>query len=199
MNLEDYKKELLIFDLVKINLYGIFSFIPVIIIYGIPYYYYLWHQTTTIESLKKLTISTNLVEYSFLFSFSILIILIIGIILHELIHGITFSFFTKKGFKSIKFGVIWKMLTPYCHCVEPLLVKHYVLGGIMPAIILGFLPFVYSLIFGNLFWLTFAFFFTIAAIGDFIIIFMLRNEDKNSMVLDHPSEIGCFVYRKNNV
>lgn len=195
MNLEGYKKELLTFDLVKINLYGIFSFIPVIIIYGIPYYY-LWHQTMTIESLKKLTISTNLDDYGFLVPFFILIVLIIGIILHELIHGITFSFFTKKGFKSVKFGVIWEMLTPYCHCEEPLLVKHYVQGGIMPAIILGFLPFVYSLIFGNLFWLIFAFFFTIAAIGDFIIIFMLRNEDKNSMVLDHPSEIGCFVYRK---
>jgi len=198
MNIENYKKELLTFDLVKINLYGIFAFIPVIIIYGIPYYY-LWHQTMTIESLKKLVISTNLVDYSFLFSFSILIILIIGIILHELIHGITFSFFAKKGFKSIKFGVIWKMLTPYCHCKEPLLVKQYVIGGIMPAIILGFLPFVYSLIFGNLFWLIFAFFFTIAAIGDFIIIFMLRNEDKNSMVLDHPSEVGCFVYRRKNI
>jgi hypothetical protein len=195
MNLEDYKKELLTFDLVKINLYGIFAFIPVTIVYGIPYYY-LWHQTLTIKLLKKVVITNKLTDYNFLVSFFILIIIVTGIMLHELIHGFTFSFFAKNGFKSIKFGVIWKVLTPYCHCDEPLSVRQYIIGAIMPTIILGFFPFFYSLIFGNLFLLIFAFFFTIAAIGDFIIIFMLRNEDKNSMVLDHPSEIGCFIYRK---
>jgi hypothetical protein len=122
--------------------------------------------------------------------------MLLGILIHELIHGITFSFFAKTGFKAINFGVLWKMLTPYCHCKEPLLVKHYIIGGIMPAFILGFLPFMYSLLFGNLVLLIFAIFFTVAAFGDFYIIYLLRNENKNSLVLDHPSEVGCFVYKE---
>lgn len=195
MDLECFKKELLTFDLVKLNLYGFIASIPIILIYGIPYYL-IWSKQFSIAELKKVNLNNELVEYSFGYSFSIVFIMLLGIIIHELIHGITFSFFAKTGFKAIKFGVLWKMLTPYCHCKEPLLLKHYIIGGIMPAFILGFLPFMYSLLFGNLFWLIFAIFFTVAAFGDFYIIYLLRNESKNSLVLDHPSEVGCFVYKE---
>ena len=195
MDLKCYNKEQLTFDLAKLNLYGFLGFIPVILIYVIPFYLF-WDETFSIEGFKNLGFGKELVDYAFGYSFFIVFIMLLGIIIHELIHGITFSFFAKTGFKAIKFGVIWKMLTPYCHCTEPLLVKHYRIGGIMPAVILGFLPFIYSLLFGNIFCLIFALFFTMAAIGDFYIIYLLRNESKNSMVLDHPSEVGCFIYRK---
>jgi hypothetical protein len=46
-----------------------------------------------------------------LVGFIVLIALTIGIILHELIHGITWAKYTKDGFKSIRFGVLWKFLT----------------------------------------------------------------------------------------
>jgi len=195
MDLESFKKELLTFDLVKLNLYGFIASIPITLIYAIPFYL-IWSKQFSIELLKKVNLNNELVEYAFGYSFSIVFIMLLGILIHELIHGITFSFFAKTGFKAIKFGVIWKMLTPYCHCKEPLLVKNYIIGGIMPAFILGFLPFIYSLLFGNVFWLIFAIFFTVAAFGDFYIIYLLRNENKNSMVLDHPSEVGCFVFKE---
>ncbi len=195
MVLEYYKKELLTFDLAKLNLYGFIASIPITLIYVIPFYL-IWSQEFSIEGLKKMGLKKELVEYAFEYSFSIVFIMLLGVVIHELIHGITFSFFTKTGFKAIKFGVLWKMLTPYCHCTEPLFVKHYRIGGIMPAVVLGFLPFIYSLLFGNIFCLIFAIFFTMAAIGDFYIIYLLRNENKNSMVLDHPSEVGCFIYRE---
>jgi hypothetical protein len=38
-----------------------------------------------------------------LVGFIVLIALTIGIILHELIHGITWAKYTKDGFKSIRF------------------------------------------------------------------------------------------------
>lgn len=195
MVLEYYKKELLTFDLAKLNLYGFIASIPITLIYVISFYL-IWSQEFSIEGLKKMGLKKELVEYAFEYSFSIVFIMLLGVVIHELIHGITFSFFTKTGFKAIKFGVLWKMLTPYCHCTEPLFVKHYRIGGIMPAVVLGFLPFIYSLLFGNIFCLIFAIFFTMAAIGDFYIIYLLRNENKNSMVLDHPSEVGCFIYRE---
>ena len=88
------------------------------------------------------------------------------------------------------------MVTPYCHCKEPLIVKHYIIGAITPAIILGFLPAVYSILTGNIGFLFFGIFFTMAALGDFMIINLLRKENLNSFVLDHPSEAGCFIYRK---
>ena len=193
--LENYKKEKLTIDLVKANLFGLIVMIPIILVYGIPFYLIhvknsaSFNITEILESIKPIAIF----GYSALF----FIVFIVGVILHELIHGITWAIFAKKGFKSIKFGVIWKMLTPYCHCKEPLSVKHYMLGAIMPAIVLGFIPAIYGLVFGNFVILIFGAFFTLAAAGDFLIINLIRKENWNSLVQDHPSEVGCYIYRTN--
>lgn len=192
---DNYKKEKLTFNLAKLNLFAVLFIIPAVLIFVLPYYC-IWHQEITFEAFRKFATENYLSKNAVNYSFFLVFIMLLGIILHELIHGITFSLFAKSGFKAIKFGVLWKMLTPYCHCKEPLLIKHYIIGAIMPTVILGLIPFLYSIIFGNIFFLIFAVFFIIAAFGDFYIIFSLRNEDKNNMVFDHPSEVGCFIYRK---
>lgn len=191
--IEGYKKELLTFDLMKANLYAIVAIIPVLILYGVPFFL-LWRNSFIKVALKSFIDNHNLGIWGN--AISILLVMTIGIIAHELIHGITWARYTKNGFKSITFGVLWKMLTPYCHCSEPLKVKHYITGAIMPAIILGFLPFVYSLFTGNVLWLFFGIFFTMSAVGDLMIVNLVRKEDMNSLVLDHPSEVGCYVFRK---
>ena len=33
-------------------------------------------------------------------------------------------------------------------------------------------------------------------LGDFLIINLLRKENKDDFVEDHPSEAGCYIYRK---
>jgi len=88
------------------------------------------------------------------------------------------------------------MFTPYCHCKEPLKVKHYIFGAIAPAIILGIIPSVLAILIGNLKLLIFGIFFTMAAGGDILMINLIRKENMNDLVLDHPSEVGCYIYRK---
>ena len=191
--LENYQKEKLTIDLVKANVYAILIIVPVFAIYGFTYYL-IWHSKyaeLTFRELLKIP-GKDSVRNIGLF----LVIFIAGIILHEFIHGITWAIFTKKGFRSIKFGVMWKMLTPYCHCKEPLLIRHYLLGAIMPAIILGIIPSIVSMIIGNPGLLFFGLIFTVSAIGDFMIIYLLRKEKMDTLVLDHPSEAGCYVFRK---
>ncbi len=122
--------------------------------------------------------------------------MILGIVLHELIHGITWAKFAKKGFKSIKFGILWKMLTPYCYCEETLNVRQYIIGAITPAIIMGIIPAVIAIVIGNLGLLIFGMFFTMAAGGDFLIINLIRKESSSDLVQDHPSEAGCYIYRR---
>jgi len=194
-NLENYKKETLTIDLVKANIYGFMGMIPIVLIYAIPFYS-IWKEKLTVLNFKNYFKESSISNNPFLFSVSIIIVMILGIIIHELIHGITWSKYTEKGFKSIKFGILWKMLTPYCHCKEPLKVKEYILGAIMPAIVLGLIPSIYAILFGNILLLVFGAFFTTAAIGDFMIINLLRKENMNSLVLDHPTEAGCFIYRE---
>jgi len=189
--IEDYRKEQLTIDLVKANVFAIVLMIPTLLIFGLPYFL-IWgigFNSSDIRSLTKV-LSPELM------GLILIIVFTFGIILHELIHGIVWSRYTSNGFKSIRFGVLWKMLTPYCHCKEPLKVKEYVIGAAMPAIILGFIPGIIAIIIGNIGLLIFGIIFTTAVGGDFMIIYLLKNEDKDDYVQDHPSEAGCFIYRR---
>lgn len=125
-----------------------------------------------------------------------MVVLVVGIIVHELIHGLTWGLYAKSKFKSISFGVMWKMLTPYCHCSEPLKVPHYAIGALMPLITLGLIPAVVAICLGSLFWLNMSIIFIAAAAGDIMVVWKLRKENRNNMILDHPTEAGYLVYEE---
>lgn len=189
---DNNRKEQLTINIVWSYAFGLLILVPIIFLYGIPYYF-IWNDGASVQNLPY--IYNNLDFNSLGNDYVIIIFIYGGIILHELIHGLTWSIFAKDGYKSIKYGMMWKTLTPYCHCKEPLLKKNYVLGAIMPAIILGLLPAVTAIIIGHVGMLLFGMFFTMAASGDFLIINLLRKESGNSMVEDHPTEAGCYIYR----
>lgn len=117
-----------------------------------------------------------------------------GIIAHELIHGFTWMFAARLPFAKMKFGFQWKSLTPYAHCTVPIRKDAYILGTLMPAVVLGFVPFLGSLINGNGWLLMFGVLFTFAAVGDFLIIRMIRSVRSDALVADHPEQAGCYVY-----
>lgn len=124
-----------------------------------------------------------------------ILIFIIGVVVHELLHGITWAFFATNGLKSIKFGMKWLYLMPYCHCSSPMKRNSYILGGIMPGLVLGVIPMIIGLAQANA-WLTIlGVIFTGAAGGDLIVLIKLLKIDKNCTVQDHPDEIG-FIVRK---
>ncbi len=156
--------------------------VPIIVIFGIPYFI-IWGKGIFSDFW-------NLFNSGTLF---IIIYVLIGTVIHEFIHGLFWSFFLKNGFKSIKFGVVWKYLTPYCHCKKPMKMKHYRLGAIMPCIILGVIPAVISLFTGSIGMFVFGVFFSLAAGGDLLMIWLLRSENRNDLVQDHPDKIGCFI------
>ena len=184
---EGYERALKIIDIVKANETGLKLLLPVVLIYALPFYL-LWKDTMSLKEMLDAGSWLNILKWTLIF--------IVGIAAHELVHGITWAIFAKRGFRSIRFGVMWKMLTPYCHCKEPLKISHYITGAITPFIFVGLLPAVYGIITGSTGWLFFGIFFTVGAIGDFLIIDLLRKENKNDYALDHPSEAGCYVYRK---
>jgi len=41
------------------------------------------------------------------------VIIVLGIFVHELIHGVTWIIIGGKDFSAVKFGFQWKTLTPY--------------------------------------------------------------------------------------
>ena len=124
----------------------------------------------------------------------VLVMLVAGIVAHELIHGITWAYFAKHGFRSIRFGVIWAMLTPYCHCKEPLIIRHYRLGALTPLIILGILPLLLAYPLRSVPLLLWGIIFITSAAGDILIICKLRKEPASLLAQDHPKEAGCIIF-----
>jgi len=189
--LKDYKKEKLTISLAWANIFGILIILPIGLIFGLPYYF-LWEPQISIKEYLD-NAGLQVFGLGILMFFGIMLF---GIVLHELIHGIVWAKYAKNGFKSIKFGVLWKMLTPYCHCKEALNVRQYIKGAIAPAIIMGIIPSVIAILIGNFGLLIFGMFFTLAAGGDLLMINLIRKENSTDLVQDHPSEVGCYIYRK---
>jgi hypothetical protein len=67
----------------------------------------------------------------------LIIAVLLGIVIHELIHGISWIIAGQKPFSAIKFGFQWKTFTPYAHLKEPVEVNAYRLGAFLPGFILG--------------------------------------------------------------
>jgi hypothetical protein len=123
----------------------------------------------------------------------LIIAILVGILIHELIHGISWVIFGGKPFSAIQFGFQWKTFTPYAHLKEPVEVNAYRLGGFLPGFLLGILPYLLSLVFGHgdLFW--FGLVHTSAAGGDWLILWLIRHVKAGVQVEDHPTHAGCYV------
>jgi hypothetical protein len=123
-------------------------------------------------------------------------LLIFGIFAHELIHMLAWMLFAKKPLKAFKLGFQWKSLTPYAHCKEPMDIRPYRIGAFAPGLLLGILPWVVSLFTGDVLFLTFGFLYTVAASGDFLILWLICGIEPNTLVEDHPTRAGCYIIEK---
>ncbi len=126
-----------------------------------------------------------------------LVYVVAGILLHELLHGIGWVIFGGKSFRSLQFGVLWKYLSPYAHCKEPVKVRGYRAGIILPGVIVGILPGIYGIVAGQFGWVLFGIIFTWGAIADFVMWWILRKLPPDSQVIDHPEKVGCYVLKKD--
>ncbi|WP_133259581.1 DUF3267 domain-containing protein [Pseudochryseolinea flava] len=167
-------------------------FVPTVAVMGMLFYL-CWHNQFSLANVR-LYMQENVDWLKAMMPWIILGSLLGGIIAHELLHGLTWARFTSNGINSIRFGFIWKALTPYCHCTEALPIKAYRLGVAMPGIALGILPLVVAFLAGHVGLFLFGIMFTIAAGGDFAILYLIRQEKSNMMVLDHPHKIGCIIF-----
>ena len=163
-----------------VNILAFVIIIPILIIFLVPY--------LLIWDIESFWIGYRL------FLKNVLFILIGGIIVHEILHGITWALFTKEGFKQIKFGINWKYLTPYAHFKKPIKVKFYLMGALMPLLILGLIPAITGILSGNSFSLIFGIFFTWAASGDILASLKLLRLPMNLLVQDHPERLGFIIY-----
>lgn len=187
---EKYAKTELSMTAAEANVRALVFIVPIVLIYAAAYWL-IWPEQFSTQNLGELVrVHRDLLLISPLL---MLVVFILGAVVHELLHGLTWAVFCKNGLKSIKYGVYWKMLTPYCHCKEVLPLRHYMIGGMMPGLVMGLLPALAGIAMGHFLLFLFGLFFSMAAAGDLLILWMLRRQQASDLVQDHPDKIGCFV------
>lgn len=175
-------------DIVKANGFAL-AIMAVSAVVLLVLFFLIWHDRKSMVELIG-----NGIEWFVAFP-----AIFVGIVVHELIHGLTWACFVKNGWKSISFGVMWKLLTPYCHCDEPMHIPGYMMGAMMPCIVLGIIPAIIALCIGNLPLLAWGILFISAAAGDIWMTWLLTKENKKSMVLDHPTEAGFYIIEEESI
>ena len=121
-----------------------------------------------------------------------LAIFVAGVLVHELLHVAAWRLAGAEP-GSTSLGFQWKTLTPYAHSDAPMTARAYRIGAATPGVVLGLIPALIGLAVesGAVFW--FGLFFTLAAGGDALILWLLRGVASDRLVADHPTKPGCLV------
>ena len=121
------------------------------------------------------------------------------IVVHELIHGLSWSLFAENRWKDIEFGFMKQYLTPYCTCGVPLKKGAYIFGALMPLVLLGILPMIAGILADNLGLLLLGVILADAAAGDILIVWKIlryRSEAGTIVYIDHPTQAGGVIFEK---
>lgn len=184
MNHNGYRKTDLTVSVLRANVLAIAIMLPFVIITVLIY------RLANPSGSLHLSLGKDIV---------LIIMLLLLTVLHEGIHGLTWGAFAKEHMKSINFGVIWSMLTPYCTCSEPLTKGQYIIGAAMPTLILGPVLGVIATVSGSFLFLILCAVMIFGGGGDFLIIWKMlsyRTIRKEVLYYDHPYECGVVVFEK---
>jgi len=120
-------------------------------------------------------------------------VFLVGVLVHEALHGLGWWRFGRVPWSAIRFGFIWRALTPYAHCTAPLPVTAYRWGTALPGLLTGVLPVALGLATGAGVVLVLGAVLLTAAAGDALVLWVIRGVPGQARVLDHPSKVGCYV------
>ena len=123
-----------------------------------------------------------------------LLVLAVGVVGHELLHVWAWRLAGRVPKDTVRLGFQWKTITPYAHCTVPMAARAYRIGAMTPGIVLGVLPALIGLALGGGVVFLFGLLFTLAAGGDALILWLLRDVPPEWLVEDHPTRAGCLVH-----
>lgn len=181
---DGYRKTELTVGIVRANIFAILLAIPLCIV-AITAFALLNPDATFF------TDGTNMI---------VVLVAYIGlIVVHELIHGITWSLYAPNRWHDIDFGFMKEYLTPYCTCATPLPKGSYILGALMPLIVLGIIPCALGIAIGSVTLLFIGILMIVSAGGDILIVIELlryRSDAAEQLIYDHPTQAGCVLFER---
>jgi hypothetical protein len=125
-------------------------------------------------------------------------LILVGIVVHESLHGVGFMLFGGVLWRDVRFGIKVKSLAAYAHTDSCITVASYRKVVALPAIVLGIVPVCIGNATGAA-WLTlYGFLMLLGAGGDSVILWKLRNVSSTALVLNNPDRAGCWVLSDSN-
>jgi hypothetical protein len=125
----------------------------------------------------------------------LVVVFIASIAVHEGLHVVGWMVFARIPLSRIKFGI--ESATPHVNASVPMQAGAYRISVALPGLILGVLPTAASWLLGSGALVLFGALMLITALGDLMILWLIRDVPATQLVLDHPSEAGCLVQRSN--
>jgi len=175
-------------DIVKANILAMLIMLPFVAVIAVPY-------------LKQHGIGKTGLLSDYLINLALFIVLVIAeMIVHEGIHGLIWGLLSPDGFSTIEFGLIKEYMTPYCYCGTPLTRGQYLIGSVMPTLVLGFFQGFVAVCSGSFMLFVLSVILMIGGGGDFLIDWMLIRYKKKKVkliLMDHPTELGFVAFEKD--
>lgn len=123
-----------------------------------------------------------------------LLVILAGAIAYEYLHA---AGWVLAGVPKarVRFGVHWKIVTPYARCTDPVPARAYRIGVLLPGVVLGLVPAVAGVAAAEPVAAAFGAFFLSAATGDLLVLWSIRRVGAAALVRGHPRAVGCLVAR----
>ncbi len=166
--------------------WAIFLFLGSLLL-GVVFHLFLWWG-----NIRDLSLFVRFFPGSL---FLLPLFLVLGMIMHELLHALVISVLAPSGWRAVRFGFLdW--MTPYCHSTESLSVNGYRLVLLFPFIVLGLGPWVWGLLSGIIELTIWGAIFISSAGGDLLVLYLIRNLPGRLLIQDHPNRVGVRVKEK---
>lgn len=181
---QGYRRTELTISIVKANIFAIGLMVAALVIGLVLFFLANDLDSVTIRRVNPLL---------WILAFAVLIVV------HELIHGVSWAIFTEHHFGDIAFGFMKQYLTPYCACAVPLSKGQYIFGALMPLLLVGIMPMIIGILSGSFFWLLIGAALVAGAGGDIQIvgnILRYKSEADDILYIDHPTQAGGVIFEK---
>lgn len=117
----------------------------------------------------------------------------LSIIIHELIHYISFILIGKVTFKDVTMGFDKKHFCFYTDCFEYIRAIEYIWVLACPMIILGLIPYIVGLLSSNIYISSIGLFMTLGSSGDLMLIYLIRKLSFNTKIKTHDKYFGFSI------
>jgi hypothetical protein len=117
----------------------------------------------------------------------------VTVVVHEGLHAAGFLLFGRVERSALHFGFDWKALAPFAGCRVAMPAAAYRGAVLLPAAVLGVVPWIASMAVGSGWLAAWAFAMLAVAGGDLAAWWAMRSVPAAEMVVDHPTRVGCMA------